>query len=96
MLKEVGYLVDTVEKTSKFAKVKDLFGLFDVISLKFDHMILIQVTTSKPHPHNKYLKFVKEYGNEYLWIEQWVWIKYYGFNIYKYYPSGKKELKKVR
>ena len=95
LLEEAGYLTDTVEKTSKFAKQKDLFGLFDIIAICPEQLAMIQFTTNKNHPHQKYVNFAKKYGNEKVWIEQWVWEDFKGFYVWSYYPSGIKEKRKV-
>ena len=88
VLHQMGYITDTVEKTSRFAKQKDCFKLWDVLALKPRTLIFIQFTTTKPHTHKPFQQFANEYGTDQLWFEQWVWIKYTGFKRYKYYPTN--------
>ena len=47
-LHEHGFITDTVEKTSKFSKVKDLFGLFDLIAIKMNEILFVQCKTNRP------------------------------------------------
>ena len=54
-----GYEVDVVEKTSRFAKQKDLFGLWDLIALKGTELIFIQVSTNTNHPHKVFWEWAK-------------------------------------
>jgi hypothetical protein len=91
-LERAGYLVDTVEKTSKFAKQKDLFGLFDIIGIKKGTAILMQITCNRPHSHQAYKDFSKKYSNngiecwQFVWYDRKGWIKWnYRFgNAIKY------------
>jgi hypothetical protein len=87
-LKEHGWLVDVIEKTSRFAKVKDCFGFFDVIAVSGNQPAkLIQVTCeSSQHPHKKYLEFAMKYTG--VQIEQWVKRDRKGFIIYAYGSDG--------
>lgn len=71
-LEEDGWLVDVVEKTSRYAKNKDLFDLFDLIAIKKGVIQLIQISTNTNHPHKAYSEFNEKYGNPHLLISQWV------------------------
>jgi len=81
-LERAGYLVDTVEKTSKFAKQKDLFGLFDLIGVKKGTTVWLQITTNKNHPHQAYKDFSKKYSNngieywQFVWYDRKGWVKW--------------------
>jgi len=90
-LVKMGYLVGEVERTSRFIKVKDLFGLFDLVAIKPGNVVFVQVTTNRPHTHKKYLAFTKLYGSGEIWVEQWCFYDYKGFKRYKYYPRGNYE-----
>jgi hypothetical protein len=79
-----GYLVDVVEKTGKFIKQKDLFGLYDIICISPHKFYLIQVTTNRPHPHKPYIQFQKKYNKTGLKTEQWVWYDRKGFKVFTY------------
>mgnify|MGYP001562519195 CR=1 FL=1 len=91
-LEKTGWLVDVVEKTGKFVKVKDLFGLFDLIAIKEGAVIFIQVTSNTPHNHHKLKEFRKKHS---IFIEQFVWKDRKGFDIYLYYSNKKWERFKI-
>jgi hypothetical protein len=88
-LEKAGYLVDTVEKTSKFAKQKDLFGLFDIFALKKGNAVLVQITSNRPHFHKPYQEFSKNYGNNGIEYWQWVWYDRKGWVKWEYRFGGK-------
>lgn len=72
-LEASGWLVDTVEKTHRFAKQKDCFGLFDILALDNQgKTLLLQVTTNVPHSHWKYEEFAVKYPQ--VLTEQWVYM----------------------
>jgi len=56
-----GYIVSNSERTGKFIKQKDIFGLFDFIAMKEYDIRFVQVTSNKPHSHKKYLDFSIKY-----------------------------------
>ena len=70
-----GYLVGIVERTGKFIKIKDLFGLFDLCAIGYGQVRFIQVTCNKPHPHKPYTDFSDKYvaSNPSIVVEQHVW-----------------------
>lgn len=83
-LEEMGWLVDVVEKTSKWAKEKDLFSLFDLIAIQRGTIKLIQISTNKNHPHKAFSEFNEKYGNNNLSIEQWIYKDRKGFTKKEY------------
>jgi hypothetical protein len=90
-----GYEVDTVEKTGKYQKVKDMFGLYDIICIcDIGLMLFVQVTSNRPHSHKPYIEFGKKYSRiESLIPMQMVWIDRKGWKIFSYF-QGNKELEK--
>ena len=64
------WLCDTVEKTGKFRKVKDMFGLWDIICIRKHVIKFVQITTNRPHSHVGYLSFAKQFGHPKLKLEQ--------------------------
>lgn len=90
-LEKAGYLVDKVEKTGKFTKVKDLFGLFDLIGIHEikSSIIFAQATSNKPHPHKKYLRFSEVYDHVDILICQVVFRDYKQPKVFVY-VDGKK------
>ena len=80
----------TTEKTGKYIKTKDLYGLFDLIAIKPKRTKLIQFKTNKQPT----LKPFKNFANTYpqFEIEIWVWIDYEGFDKYACKPEQKHTL----
>lgn len=85
-----GYIVSIVERTGKFVKDKDCFGLFDIIAL---HPMLgysfVQITTTKPHAHAAFTDFAQKYElvNAHVEVVQYVRQKKYLFDMYRYKPT---------
>lgn len=91
-LESSGWLVDKVEKTGRFAKIKDLYGLFDIVCVKKNKTLYVQITTNKPHTHKNYQSFARKYGGKNLLVEQWVWYDRRGWRKIVYQSSGKKKV----
>jgi len=93
LLSAEGYYVDKVEKTGRFIKVKDLFGIFDLVCLKRvgddTKIMFVQVTSNVPHTHKNFVDFAERFGSKHLIIAQYVWIDRKGFKIFNY-NNGKK------
>lgn len=85
------HLVAKVEQGGKFAKVKDMFGLFDLVAIREDVISFIQVTCNRPHSHKPYLKFSKKYKFQGLYYMQYIWYDRRGWKIFEYY-RGKMEI----
>jgi hypothetical protein len=83
-LEQMGCVVDTVEKTGKFAKQKDLFGLFDIIGSKKGVSYYVQVTSNTPHTHKPYQDWSLEHSNNGLEYWQWVWYDKKGWRMFNY------------
>ena len=87
-LEAAGYEVAVVERTGKFIKVKDMFGLFDLVAICSYGMNIkfIQVTCNKPHAHKNYRAFKAKYCSPVntLTLEQWVWMDGKGFKKWVY------------
>ena len=92
-MEEKGFLVDKVEKTGKFAKVKDLFGLFDFVAIEKGKVCFVQVTTNTPHTHKKYQSFADQYE---LTTLQFVWFDRKGWKIFSYHKNKKKYVEDLR
>lgn len=83
-LEAEGWLVDVVEKTSKFAKQRDLFDIGDLLALKKGIIKIIQISTNKNHPHKKFLEFTEKYCCENILLEQWTYKDRKGFTKHEY------------
>lgn len=95
-LSDGDYIYDKVEKTGRFVKQKDLFGLFDLVAcdyIGFTHYI--QVTHNKPHPHKKFSEFAKTWGSM-SYVIQAVWYDRKGWKIFKYNSLGNKSCDDMR
>jgi len=84
LLEGEGWLVSRVERTGRFIKEKDAFGLFDLLCINKDELLLIQSTTTKPHTHKVYVEFSTKYPVPSVKYEQWVWCKRKGWRRYVY------------
>lgn len=84
-----GWLVDKVEKTGKYIKDKDLYNLFDLVGVKSNQTIFIQVKTNRPANKEGYVKFAKKYAGEHLFIECYTWYDFVGPTIHSYRRTGK-------
>jgi len=90
LLEGAGFLVDVVEKTGKFNKETDLFGLFDLIALNDSGLpTYVQVTCSNPHTSKPYQEFIDKYGNKHMRVVQYVWIDRTGWILYDYQQHKK-------
>ena len=84
-LEDAGWLVAKVEQHGKFIKVKDMYGLFDLLAIHRNGDVrFIQVTCSRPHKHGLYEVFSKTYAKTYIDVYQYVWIKYKGWKVFQY------------
>lgn len=88
-----GYLVDIVEKTSRFAKNKDLFGEFgdggfDLIAIGEGSLVLIQVKTNRPDQPDYYIDFAKKYCNDVVECLVATWYDRDGLRLQYYEPEG--------
>ena len=80
-LEKDGYKVAVVERTGRFIKEKDMFGLFDLLAInEYGQIKFVQVSTNKPHTHKPFKEFRNKYGKTYNvfipshHIEQWCWL----------------------
>jgi hypothetical protein len=86
----MGYLCDDVERRGRHLKQKDLYGLFDLISVHpTEKPCLIQVTSNTPHTHKLYLEFSKSVST-YQLVVQVIWVDRLGFIGYIYLPDNTK------
>ena len=74
-----GWLVEKVEKTGKFIKVKDLFSLWDVMAIKKSRTKLIQVKSNRKPVLKKFEEFKESFPQ--FECEIWIWEDRKGFRI---------------
>jgi len=89
VFEDMGFLVDIVEKTHRFAPIRDCFGVADLIAIKKNSVVLIQVTANRPHTHGQFEEFSREYCGSNVGMQQWVWIDNKGWRVFAY-EDGKK------
>jgi len=85
-----GYIGANLEKTGKFVKDKDLFGLWDYLFIKEKEHLFIQFKTNlgvgvkKPQKWLRpYLAFGKAHGSETVRYEVWIHHDNKGFKVVK-------------
>jgi hypothetical protein len=86
-LEKAGWLVDVVEKTGRFVKVKDLYGLFDLIAIDKNSTALIQVSSNTPHAHKYLSEFKLKFPH--IIVRQYTWVDRVGWKIFEYTHEGK-------
>lgn len=102
-LVEDGWTVSIVERVGKHLKIKDLFGVGDLICLKrtisketgkFDTLTkIIQTTCGRPHTHKMYDEFANRFPG--ILLEQWVKMDRKGWKIYRYWEGCGHEVIKL-
>lgn len=86
-LENEGYITDTVEKTGKFVKVKDLFGLFDVLGVHPKYgVVFVQCKTNRPATKKPLQNFCDKYNVD---VSCFTWYDRKGFLIQNYMPNEK-------
>lgn len=85
-LKDLGWLTYKVKGSTKFNKNVDIFGLFDLFSIKLvknkQKRLWIQVKTNNmPYGKelNPYKKFKKDYCDKNDSVEIWNWVNHKGW-----------------
>lgn len=73
-LEDQGYTVEVTKSPSKWQKQQDLFGLWDMMAIKADDILFIQVKTNRNAPKEFYDKVA-------LWpcpntVRKQVWVYY--------------------
>lgn len=80
LLEKQGYRVAIVERTGRFIKEKDMFGLFDLVAInKYGDIKFVQVATNKPHSHKAFKQFRNDYNQS-----QSDWHEYIPYSIEQY------------
>lgn len=80
-----GWLSDTVEKSGKYLKNRDLFSLYDIISLKPGYSpLFIQVKTNVPAAQKPLQLFSDRYGVHGLCM---TWYSRKGWVFHRYVPG---------
>lgn len=79
ILEKDGFIVANLEKTGKFAKEKDLFGLWDILAIRDKYHLFIQVKTNLSPGKKKptkwtlpYIAFGKEHESELVKYQIWI------------------------
>lgn len=89
LLEASEYYVAVVERKGKFIKVKDMYGLFDLLAInESGDVLFVQVTCNRPHTHYLYQNFAKKFCRVKVEIRQYVHYDRKGFRMYKYNEHG--------
>ena len=83
-----GYLVDRVEKTGRWIVDKDLFSLFDLIGIRKNEVVLIQVKTNQPPTQSAYVEFAQKYSGTAIRVEAFTWYDRMGYVIHQFFSDG--------
>ncbi|MEK6883558.1 MAG: hypothetical protein AABY22_28275 [Nanoarchaeota archaeon] len=80
-LEKEGYVVEVVEKTGKFVKVKDFFGLFDLVAINRNGKIKwIQIKSNRKPNLTPFKQFRERYSRLFnINMEVWIWKDRIGF-----------------
>jgi hypothetical protein len=78
-----------VEKTGKFIVEKDLYGLFDLVAIRPNQVLFIQVKTNRPAVQQPYIDFSKKYAGSHFSVNVITWFDRKGFLIQKYFSTGR-------
>ena len=71
LLEKAGWKCSKVEQGGKFAKEKDLWGLWDIACIKGNYIKFIQFKTNKPGVIHPYITFAKEHAVPNVSWELW-------------------------
>ena len=87
-----GWTVEVVERTHKFAKIKDLFNLFDILAIKERGesepiVAFIQVKTNQPATQKRYKEWATKYCSDNIWCIVQTWYDHKGWIIQRYLPD---------
>lgn len=93
---DLGYQVETVEKTHRFAKIKDLFGLFDLLAIKDREVLFIQVKTNTPATQKPFKNWAQAHCSKSIRCICWTWYDRKGPRIQEYLPNRKIEEEDLR
>lgn len=80
--------VEVVEKTGRFVKIKDLYGLFDLIAIKGTQVAFIQVKTNKPPTQQPFKDWAKAHCSDNIKCICWTWYDHKGSRIQEYLADG--------
>lgn len=85
IFRKKGYICANLEKSSRYAKQKDLFNLWDYLFIKFKTHIFVQFKTNMKGQKWKepYIEFGKKHGSRYVKYQIWNKKDYKGFEITK-------------
>ena len=88
-----GWFAECVEKTGRFVKQKDLFGLWDIVGVRPGFFpLFIQVKTNKKPNLEPFVEFLKKFGG--IDGQVWVYRDREGF-VYYFFSRQKGEFMRV-
>jgi hypothetical protein len=91
------WITDRVERTARWIKEKDLFGLFDIIAVApGGHVHLVQIKSNRPATQKPFKEFAKKYASTRVHVIVMTWYDYKGWRIQRYLKNGKIQEKDLR
>lgn len=89
----LGWTIDVCERTGRFIKYKDLFAKinnhgFDLIGIKNNKVILVQVKTNVLPNQGAYLDIASQFAGENVIIESYTWFDIKGPVVVTYNNNG--------
>lgn len=91
-----GWQVGDVEKSSKYAKQRDLFDLFDLVAIKGATVKFIQVKTNRPAKQKPYREWAKEHCCDSIECVVATWYDYKDWRLQNYLRDGTIEEEDLR
>jgi len=86
---EKGWQIEDVEKSGKYTKETDLFGLFDLVGIKDGQVLFVQVKTNRPATQAPFKEFAKKHCGDAILVHVYTHYDYKGAVIQKYKNNGK-------
>ena len=89
LLENKGWKMAIVENPSRYAKEKDLFGVADLLGIKQDLIMMVQVRKARDaHPHAPYVQFMKQFGGTHIIMYQYHLRDRDSMIVYEYHDWG--------
>jgi hypothetical protein len=100
----LGFSITRTESVSRYSKEQDLFANifddededyrdtgFDLMGIKTDSVVLVQVATNSPKTQKWYKEFARRYANHVVQVHVFTHYDRDGFRIQNYLPDGRIE-----
>lgn len=86
---EKDWKIDRVERTARYIKEKDLYGLFDLVAVAPGGWVhFVQVKSNTPATQQPFKDFAKKYASRRVYVIVMTWYDYKGWRIQRYLKNG--------